>query len=899
MTNIQDLCQTGILESEQDANQASTAVYTNIHEDVSEVCNTVPTQKTKLGASPAIELSQHNHTPMMQQYLRIKAQHPHMLLFYRMGDFYELFFDDAKKAAQLLNVTLTKRGQSAGQPIPMAGVPYHAAENYLAKLIKAGESVVICEQVGDPATSKGPVDRQVTRIITPGTVSDDAFLEETRDALLLAIYYQQPYFGLASLNISSGRLHVMQINTPTALQDELARLKPSEILIPETFPFAADLKNYTAVKKRPEWEFEYEAARARLTEQFKTKDLAGFGCENHPIAIAAAGCLLHYAQETQRTTLKHLHTFHIEQRDEWVILDAHTRRNLEITENRLGEKTHTLIQVLDHTATAMGSRLLQRWLHQPLRSHAKINLRQQAIADLLQDATLTELHELLQQCGDIERILARVALKTARPRDLAQLRDALQIIPRIKAYVEQLQSPTLQQLTQTLFTFPALTQLLTAAIVPTPPALLRDGGVIAEGFNAELDELRRLQENAGDFLIKLEQEEKARTGISTLKVGYNKIHGFYIEISRGQAEQAPADYIRRQTLKNAERFITPALKAHEEKVLSSTSRALALEKMLYDQILDVLCNDIIKLQKTAIAVATLDVLVNLAERARALNLVRPQLQTQLGIEIKAGRHLIIENYSEHPFVPNSTTLNAEQRMLIITGPNMGGKSTYMRQTALIVLLAHAGCFVPAESACIGPIDRIFTRIGASDNLAQGHSTFMVEMTETANILHNATANSLVLLDEIGRGTSTYDGLALAFSCAEYLATKTQAFTLFATHYFELTHLPEKIPTIKNIHVEVVEHKDSVVFLYTMLPGAANKSYGLQVAELAGVPAPVIQMAKARLQQLEIQPMQQAMSEMPSITYLPHPILEKLAATNPDSLSPREALDMLYQLKKMS
>ena len=837
-----------------------------------------------------------HHTPMMQQYLRIKAQHPSMLLFYRMGDFYELFFDDAKKAARLLNITLTKRGQSAGEPIPMAGVPYHAVENYLAKLIKVGESVVICEQIGDPNTSKGPVERQVTRIITPGTASDDALLEAKQETLLLSIHFQKSIFGLASLNISNGRMHLLQVDSPQSLQDELARLHPSEILISENFPFQNLLQTYSAIKKQAEWYFDFETAEKQIIKQFQTKDLSGFGCENHPIALMAAGCLLHYVQETQRTTLKHLYTLQVDQRDTWVILDAHTRRNLEITENRQGERTHTLLQVLDHTATPMGSRLLQQWLHHPLRSHKKIQWRQQAIEDLMASPQKTELPSLLQHCGDMERILARVALKTARPRDLAQLREALATLPTLKTHLENCQSTHLQQLSQRLFLFPELTHLLQSALVTHPPALLRDGGVIAEEFNSELDELRHLQENAGNFLIKLEQQEKTRTGIPTLKVGYNKIHGFYIEISRVQAKLAPLDYIRRQTLKNAERFITPELKAHEEKVLSSTARALALEKQLYDQILDTLCEDIINLQKTASLIATLDVLSNLAERAQTLRLSRPHLNETPGIDIQAGRHLIIENFSENPFIPNSTLLNDETRMLIITGPNMGGKSTYMRQTALIVLLAYVGCFVPAESACIGPIDRIFTRIGASDNLAQGHSTFMVEMTETANILHNATQHSLVLLDEIGRGTSTYDGLALAFACADYLATKIKAFTLFATHYFELTKLEETFSVIRNKHVEVIEHKDTVVFLYTMLAGAASKSYGLQVAQLAGLPQPVIQLAKAKLQQLEIE--KSPSLALPTVLYQEHPVIEKLKNISADSLSPKDALDYLYQLKTL-
>lgn len=841
------------------------------------------------------------HTPMMQQYLRIKAQHPTMLVFYRMGDFYELFYDDAKKAAQLLNVTLTKRGHSDGQPIPMAGVPHHAAESYLAKLVKAGESIAICEQIGDPATSKGPVERRVTRILTPGTVSDEALLDEKRDSLLVAIYYHPKLnFGIASVNISNGRLHLLQLASTTEVQDELARLNPSEILIAEDFPFCSLLQPYTASKKRSAWEFELDTATRLLTEQFKTKDLSGFGCEQHEAAIAAAGCLLHYLQETQRTQLQHLQYFHVDRREDWIILDAHTRKNLEISENRQGEKTHTLLQVLDQTATAMGSRLLQRWLHQPLRSHSKIYLRQQAIDDLQKNGVFSELHDLLNECGDIERILARVALKTARPRDLARLRDAIVLIPAIKAQLAQQSTPTLEQLTQALQEFPAIKQLLQNALVLNPPSLIRDGGAIAEGFHAELDELRHLQENAGDFLIKLEQEEKQRTGIQTLKVGYNKIHGFYIEISRGQAAQAPENYIRRQTLKNAERYITPELKEHEEKVLSSTSRALALEKQLYEQILETLCLEITSLQKTATALATLDVLCNFAERAIALKLTRPQFTDQEGIEIQGGRHVIIEYFSKQDFIPNDTILNSEQRMMVITGPNMGGKSTYMRQTALIVLLAHVGCFVPATASRIGPIDRIFTRIGASDNLAQGHSTFMVEMTETANILHNATQNSLVLLDEIGRGTSTYDGLALAFACADYLATKLKSLTLFATHYFELTQLPSSIKSIKNFHVEVIEHKENVVFLYKMLEGAANKSYGLQVAQLAGVPHQVIQLAKNQLQQLEL-------NRTPLLENKPAPsqknnesnlILEKIHHLAIDSLSPRQALDALYELQSM-
>lgn len=798
-----------------------------------------------------------SHTPMMQQYLGFKAQYPDKLLFYRMGDFYELFFDDAQKASRLLDITLTKRGQSAGEPIPMAGVPYHSAEGYLAKLIKLGESVVICEQVGDPATSKGPVERQVMRILTPGTVSDEALLDERRDNLLVALHAQKDQFGLAYLDIASGRLQVIQVTGLEAVQSELTRLNPAELLISEEWSSTSWLNNFKSVRRRPVWEFELNAATRTLTQQFQTQDLNGFGCADKLLAIAAAGCLLNYAKDTQRTALPHIRAMHVEQREDGVLLDASTRANLELTTNLKGGHENTLVSVFDHTATAMGSRLLRRWINRPLRNQTLIKMRQQAISDLLASNSYQPLHTLLRNVGDLERILARVAMKTARPRDLVQLRAALQILPELKMKIP-LNPPfskgenSLTQLNIQIKIFPELVNLLQQAIVENPPVVIREGGVIAMGYHAELDELLTLSENAGQYLVDLETRERQRTGISTLKVGFNRVHGYYIEISRGQAAQAPADYIRRQTLTNAERFITPELKQFEDKALSARSRALALEKKLYEELLEKLLLHLFPLQETAAALSELDVLVCLSERAVALNLTCPELVTTPGLHIEGGRHPVIEQVLDKPFVSNDTHLIPERRLLIITGPNMGGKSTYMRQTALITLLAMIGSFVPAKRAVIGAIDRIFTRIGAADDLAGGRSTFMVEMTETANILHNATEQSLVLMDEVGRGTSTFDGLALAFACAEYLAQHLRAYTLFATHYFELTSLANTLPNVANVHLDAVEHDDKIVFLYAVNEGPADKSYGLQVAQLAGVPHNVIQRAKEKLNELENQ-----------------------------------------------
>lgn len=847
------------------------------------------------------------HTPMMQQYLRIKANYPETFLFYRMGDFYELFFDDAEKIARLLNITLTARGQSSGKPIPMAGVPFHAAESYIAKVLKQGFSIAICEQIGDPKTSVGPVERQVVRLLTPGTVSDAAFLEENQDNLLVALHAQQKRFGLAVLDMSSGRFILLEVEGEDALQSELERLRPAELLVNETFDthfilVKCQIKN-KVVLRRPPWEFELEASLRLLTQQMQTHDLSGFDCRDMSIALCAAGCLLQYAKETQRTQLPHVHTIHVERRDDTVLLDAATRRNLELISNLSNGGENTLISVLDYTANAMGSRLLKRWVSRPLRNQFILKARQTAIKQLLMDRTFLSLHEILRGIRDIERISTRIALKTARPRDLVELRMTLSLLPEIQNKLSLIDAELIKKLAEKINQFPELHTLLQQAIIENPPVTIRDGGVIAEGYDAELDELLALSENAGSFLIELEEREKNRTGLSTLKVGYNRIHGYYIEISRLQAEEAPAEYIRRQTLKNAERFITPELKAFEDKALSSRDKALAREKMLYEALLEKIIPDLNALLESAHALAELDVLINLAERADTLGWCCPDLSCETGIHIIAGRHPVVEAVSSQPFVPNNINLNSLARMLMITGPNMGGKSTYMRQTALMVLLAHIGSFIPAKSARIGVVDRIFTRIGAADDLASGRSTFMVEMTETAAILHNATENSLVLMDEIGRGTSTFDGLSLAFACAEYLARNIKAFTLFATHYFELTALADDIRTVKNIHFDATEQNDKIIFLHAVKEGAANQSYGIQVAQLAGVPRSVIQLAKKKLAELENESGEKINKRPVQTDLFAQAIVEKsllekkLEAINPDQLTPREALDVLYQLKK--
>ncbi|SEL33552.1 DNA mismatch repair protein MutS [Halomonas daqiaonensis] len=853
------------------------------------------------------------HTPMMSQYLKIKREHPDVLLFYRMGDFYELFYDDARRAAALLDITLTQRGQSAGQPIPMAGVPYHSAEGYLARLVAAGESVAICEQIGDPATSKGPVERRVVRIVTPGTLYDEALLDARRDNLLVAAAPLGERWGLAWLELSSGRFNVLEVEGESEMLAELQRLDPAELLVAESLALPAALEGRRGLRRQSDWLFDLESARRTLCDQFQVQDLRGFGCAHLEAAITAAGVLVDYARDTQRTALPHVTAIGVESRDDAVVIDAASRRNLEIDVNLGGSTDNTLASVLDTTATAMGSRLLKRWLNRPLRDRAQVEGRQAAVALLLDDEGFIPLRESLKAIGDVERILARVALYSARPRDLARLRDALVALPELEAELEAYgEGSTLDELRRHIHPFPTLADTLTRALVENPPVVIREGGVIAEGFDAELDEHRGLAEHAGDYLIRLETRERERTGLPGLKVGYNRVHGYYIEIPRAQARDAPADYIRRQTLKNAERFIIPELKEFEDKALSAKSRALAREKLLYDGLLDTLNAQLAALQGTGRALAALDVLCAFAERARALDFVRPALPESPGIDIRGGRHPVVEQVSETPFVPNDLVLDDARRMLVITGPNMGGKSTYMRQAALIVLLAHTGSFVPADAAVIGPVDRIFTRIGSSDDLAGGRSTFMVEMTETASILHNATDESLVLMDEIGRGTSTFDGLSLAWASAEHL-TRTRAFTLFATHYFEMTALAEQAEGAANVHLTAAEHRDGIVFMHRVEDGPASQSYGLQVAQLAGVPQGVIARAKEKLATLEQQEIDQG-SRLPGGTAddeqrsatprqadlfasTPHPLVEQLGGLDPDELSPRQALELLYRWKE--
>ncbi|MFT7300435.1 MAG: DNA mismatch repair protein MutS [Porticoccus sp.] len=849
-----------------------------------------------------------HHTPMMQQFLRIKASHPNELVFYRMGDFYELFYDDAKKASQLMDITLTARGKSGGNPIPMAGIPYHSAEGYLAKLVKLGQSVAICEQIGDPATSKGPVERQVVRVVTPGTISDEALLDARRENLLAAIAHHKDQFGISTLDIGSGRFLVLEVTGAEGLQSELQRLNPAELLVEEDFPYPEIIQHRRGVRHRQPWEFEQDTARRQLTDQFGTKNLMGFGCDHLPLALAAAGCLLQYAHETQRTGLPHIRTISYENHDDSVILDAATRRNLELDTNLSGGTENTLLSVLDNTSTAMGGRLLCRWLNRPLRHLSILQDRQQAIAGLRQDYRYEVIVDQLKNIGDMERILGRLALRSARPRDLTRLRQSLETLPAIQSALPTSRSDRLQQLLTEASEFPETVDLLTRAVIDNPPVVIRDGGVIAEGYDGELDELRNISTNAGQYLIDMETREKQRTGIATLKVGYNRVHGYYIEISRAQSDQVPADYIRRQTLKNAERFITPELKEFEDKALSAKSRSLTREKALYQALIETLNKRLLPLQNCAAAISELDVLVNLAERADNLNLTTPTLVEQPGIDVIGGRHPVVEQVLDSPFVTNDLKLNEKRRMLVITGPNMGGKSTYMRQAALIVLLAHIGSCVPAQSASIGLVDRIFTRIGSSDDLAGGRSTFMVEMTETANILHNATECSLVLMDEVGRGTSTFDGLSLAWACAVQLAEKVRALTLFATHYFELTSLPDKTAGVANVHLDATEYNDDLVFLHSIQEGPANQSYGIQVAKLAGIPPEVITLARQELASLEegthptIKPTTTVLHSVQSELFsdpVASALFDAVSAINPDELSPREALEKLYALKKIS
>ncbi|MDO8926239.1 MAG: DNA mismatch repair protein MutS [Sideroxyarcus sp.] len=879
------------------------------------------------------------HTPMMQQYLRLKADHADKLLFYRMGDFYELFHDDAVRVAKLLDITLTQRGASNGQPIKMAGVPYHAAEQYLARLVKMGESVAICEQIGDPATSKGPVERKVVRIVTPGTVTDSALLEEKRDNLLLALHQRNNEVGLAWLNLAAGTFTLAEV-AAKQLPAELERLQPSEILYAESST-APQFRN-AASKSLPEWHFARDTAHRALCQQFGTRDLAGFGCDDFSVGLEAAGALLGYAKLTQGQSIAHIRSAQVYHADEYVRMDAATRRNLEITQTLRGEPAPTLLSLLDTCGTNMGSRLLAHWLHHPLRNRTTLQARLDAVEQL--GSLHHTVREQLKPSVDVERITARIALRSARPRDLSGLRETLKTLPQLHTLLANVDAPRIKHLAaelnqtaphQTVRPEPVegsaqsaggpegthqtgapanpstgsgrtgieLVELLQRTIKEEPSSVLREGSVIADGFDAELDELRGIQTNCGDFLMELELRERARTGIDKLKVEYNRVHGFYIEVSFANADKVPDDYRRRQTLKNVERYITPELKAFEDKALSANDRALAREKFLYEQLLDQLAPFIPQLQRIAAAIAELDVLATFAERAATLNFCAPQFSDDAQLVIKQGRHPVVQAQVD-TFTPNDTTLNDARRTLLITGPNMGGKSTYMRQVAIIALLAHVGCFVPAQAAVLGEIDQIFTRIGASDDLASGRSTFMVEMTEAANILHNATEKSLVLVDEIGRGTSTFDGLALAYAIARHLLEINRSYTLFATHYFELTRLAEEFTQLANVHLAAIEHQHSIVFLHSVNEGAASQSYGLQVAALAGVPNSVIRSAKKQLVKLE----QNSAAQNPQgdlFTAAPeapepeeHPLLSALRDLQPDEMSPKEALERIYQLKKL-
>jgi DNA mismatch repair protein MutS len=849
---------------------------------------------------------------MMRQYLALKAEHPDRLLFYRMGDFYELFYDDAQRAARLLDITLTQRGQSAGAPIPMAGVPYHAAEQYLARLVRAGESVAIAEQVGDVGASKGPVERAVVRIVTPGTLTDTALLDERRDAPLLALFAGGDAVGAAWLTLASGALRLAEI-AARDLPALLARMQPAEVLLPEG---AEGLLEGASARVPPtttlaSWQMNADTGRRGLCQQFGVQSVAPWGCEEMPLALAACAGLLDYCRHTQRQHLAHLRPPQVERDRDLLHMDAATRRNLELTETLGGQREPTLLSVLDTCRTAAGSRWLHRALHHPLRASHALDHRQATVSALR--AGPEPLRAVLAGVADIERIAARVALRSARPRDLAALRDTLRLLPDLTGELAQLarRGPSgelLDLLTQLVAPDAALLAL-GRTLAPQPAASLRDGGVIAPGADAELDELRALDSGCGEFLLTLEARERERTGITSLKVEYNRVHGFYIEVGRVHADNLPAEYRRRQTLKNAERYITPELQAFEDKALSARERALMRERQLYEALLDNLQPHLPALQKLAANLAWLDAAAALAERAETLRWTAPQFRPEPGLLLRDSRHPVVEAAVER-FIPNDCELSAHRRLLLVTGPNMGGKSTWMRQVALCTLLAHIGSAVPAAHAEFGPIDRIFTRIGASDDLASGRSTFMVEMSEAAAILHNATDQSLVLMDEIGRGTSTWDGLALAWAIARALLAHNRSLTLFATHYFELTALSTEHPTLANVHVEAAEHAGGVVFLHKVQPGPASRSYGIQVAQLAGVPGAVLREARTRLRALEAMAAggggnpQAGLFEAPTTpdsgrtAVLSHgeALADTLRDLRPDEMSPREALDALYQLK---
>jgi len=843
-------------------------------------------------------------TPMMQQYLRIKEDYPNTLLFYRMGDFYELFLDDAIKASALLGITLTSRGKIDGKPVQMAGIPHHAADGYLAKLLKNSESVAICEQVGDPATSKGPVERKVVRVITPGTLTEDALLDAASDSLLCAIFAQKSHFGLATVDLASGRFLLQEIEGDAALKTELARINPAETLISENSPLSSLLKTQKGLGLLSDWHFDLQTATRLLNKQFATKDLQGFGCHTMHFAITAAGALMQYLKDMHQSALPHLQAIKVIQQTDFILLDASTRQHLELDYHPSGNVNYTLFGLLNRCKTAMGMRLLKRWIHLPLRDHDIIKNRYLAIEQLQSPNALDELQAAFRLTGDIERITSRIALLSARPRDLVVLRDTLKALPTIKASLSKLDAPRLSGLHRQLGDHQQLAALLDKAVVENPPVLIRDGGVIAQGYNKTLDELKSISANADQFLLDMEEKERETSKINSLKLNYNRVHGYYIELPRSQADKVPEHFIRKQTLKNVERYITPELKDFEDKVLHAKEQALSYEKELYNELLSSFAPHLSELQACAEALAELDVLTNFSERALTLNFTQPSLNKSGGICIQKGRHPIVESVIDTPFIANDIELNSERKMLIITGPNMGGKSTYMRQIALLTLMAHIGCYIPASSASFGPIDQIFTRIGASDDLASGRSTFMVEMSETANILHNASDKSLVLMDEIGRGTSTFDGLSLAWASANYLANNTKPMTLFATHYFEMTSLPEHAPTAANVHLDAIEHGDHIVFLHAVKDGAANQSYGLQVAALAGVPKAVINDARLKLKSLEKKQNSSTTTQTSPQFDIFNSTIDKgvsdfIAQLSPDDLSPKEALEALYTLKSLS
>jgi DNA mismatch repair protein MutS len=869
-----------------------------------------------MGADPATDDATRDllgaHTPMMQQYLRLKAQYPEALLLYRMGDFYELFYDDARLAAGLLDIALTSRGQSAGVAVPMAGVPVQSLDAYLARLVRRGQSVAICEQIADGAQGRGPMQRQVVRVVTPGTVTEEALLEQRRETLLAALVAEAGRFGLAWLELSSGRFTVLEADAAGDVDAELERLRPAELLVAEeqAQALAAACRQPPVVRSRAAWHFELASASRLLADQFGTLDLRGFGVTERPLAIRAAGALLQYVRETQKTALPHIRALQVEERGDGLLIDAATRRNLELDVSLSGHEAATLFAVLDASVTAMGSRMLRRWLNRPIREHAMLRQRYHAVATLAESRSYEPLRTLLGALGDLERILARVALRTARPRDLVQLRASLGAVPALRASLTSFDSPALQALQAQIGSHVPEHELLVRAIAEQPAHWLREGGVIASGHDAELDQLRAISTNTDEFLLQLERRERERTGIAGLKLGYNRVQGFFIEIARAQAESLPPDYLRRQTVKNAERFITPELQRFEDQVLGARERSLAREKELYEQLLAGLIDVLPALQRTAEALAALDALAALAQRAATLGWSEPQLTTESRLRIEAARHPVVEQFIDGPFVANDLLLHESRRMLVITGPNMGGKSTYMRSIALVVILAHLGSFVPAQLAEIGPIDRIFTRIGAADDLAGGRSTFMVEMIETANILHHAGPQSLVLMDEIGRGTSTFDGLSLAYAVARHIGSRLRALTLFATHYFELTTLAQELDACANVHLDATEHGDSLVFLHAVREGPANRSFGLQVAQLAGVPREVIAEARRYLSQLEagqlpvggaVAATQVQLPLLPATTTAAPPtaLVRRLMTLDPDQLTPRAALELLYELHRQA